>query len=186
MFLYIQCFFFFYPCVCWSGKHTVLVVMPLLLHHQLNLELRHLHVKVLLKSIVLQSTIVWKLSQINCASVNHCVKIIPNQTKFLQYSHHFIRTKNWGSVIIFRQIFEQKAVFPVRANTNTQRGKQTDLGERWFKRGEKPESWCSFWPLIPLLRKLKKERWASAELGFTSPSPLPSLRGVGVSIHRLF
>lgn len=47
-------------------------------------------------------------------------------------------------MMAFRQLFAQKAVFPVRANTNTQRGKQTDLGEKWFKRGEKPESWRSF------------------------------------------
>lgn len=156
--------------MCQSGKHTVLIVMPSLLHHQLNLEPKELHVKVLFKSLVLQSSV--------------CENAL-DQKKFLQYSRYFIKTKNWGSVIMFRQMFEQKAVFPVRANTNTRSGKQTDLGERWFKRGEKPESWRSFWPLIPLLRKLKEERGASAELGFTSTSPLPPLRGWG-GIHRLF
>lgn len=115
--------------------------MPSLLQHQLNLELRELHVKTF-KSFALQSTV--------CENCTQSKEVSPTQPQ------------NWGSVITFRQMLEQKAVFPVRANTNTQRGKQTDLGERWFKRGEKPESWRSFWPLIPPLRKLEEGRWASA------------------------
>lgn len=35
-----QVLLFFHPHVCWSDKHTALVVIPSLLEYQLNLELR--------------------------------------------------------------------------------------------------------------------------------------------------
>lgn len=151
--------------MCPSGKHTDLIVMPSLLHHQLNLKLRELHVKVLSKSLVFQSSI--------CEKRTQSKEVSPIQPPLHQ--NHELRFCDSVQADVWT-----KSCVSCESEHKFTEGKTNRFGrERWFKRGEKPESRRSFWPLIPLLRKLKEERWASAELGFTSTSPLPPLRGVG-------
>lgn len=82
------------------------------------------------------------------------------QAKFspIQASPH--QTQELGFCDNFRADGQIKSCVSCEREHKYTEGKTNRFGREGLKRGEKPESRCSFWPLIPLLRKLKEKRWA--------------------------